>query len=162
MGYKRLNVACCLVARFTIVTRIIGSFFFFIKKRVCLKKQLNHFFSGEKICLSAFPKRIRSLIKPLLKNSLVVGLLPRFTITANFSGDEPGANRRKKTFSKSKLLFIFLLSFFLALSLSFSLYLFLSTFSFSASSYSSSSFTLSLSLFLFLLLSLSLFLFLHL
>ena len=100
--------------------------------------------SIEKFKVQAFPKRIRSLIKPALKNSFstnvqgtdheraqftLLGLLPRFGIIySKLSGGDPGAKRRQKspiyftkaTFSSS---FLFL---FLFLFLSLSLFLFLS------------------------------------
>ena len=100
-----------------------------------------------KFKVQAFPKRIRSLVKPALKNSFstnvqgtdheraqftLLGLLPRFGIIySKLSGGDPGAKRRQKsplyftkaTFSSSFLfLFLFL---FLSLSLSLSLFLFL-------------------------------------
>ena len=78
------NVASWLVARFAYVAKIVqiilnpcngGMFHYysknssqtilFVKMCVCEKK-LDTFL--EKYCLSAFPKRIKSLIKPLLKN----------------------------------------------------------------------------------------------
>ena len=114
----------------------------------------------EKYCLSGFPKRIRSLVKPLLKNSfstnfqgtgpwegnsLFIGVFPRFTVAANFFRADPGAKRRKRTFYKSNRSFSFYCSFSLFFSLLFSLFF-------------SSSFSSSLSLSLFLPLSLPLYL----
>ena len=65
-----------MFGRFTIVARNLG-IPLFLKKNVWVKKK-NVFF-WKTSCLSTVPKRIRSLIKPLLKN--------RFS--TNFQGTEP-------------------------------------------------------------------------
>ena len=105
-----------------------------------------------KFKVQAFPKRIRSLINPLLKTYFpqiskalghervqftVVGLFSGLTIAAIFSRVDPGARRRKKRpFSKATFSF----SVFVSVSISLSLFLFLSfpfsfSFSFSFSYY---------------------------
>ena len=134
----------------------------------------------EKFKVQAFPKRIRPLIKPLLKNSFSANfkgtgpwegpihfsrLFSGFTFAANFSRSHPGA-----TLYKSNRFFMFTVSFFFFVSFSFSCpfsFSFPSSFSFPASVYfifslslsSSSPSSSSLSLFLFLFQFLFLFLF---
>ena len=140
---------------FTIVARILGRHFFLSK--MLWKKHEWCFL--EKYCLSGFPKRIRSLVKPLLKNSfstnfqgtgpwegnsLFIGVFPRFTVAANFFRADPGAKRRKRTFYKSNRSFSFYCSFSLFFSLLFSLF-FSSSFSSSLSLSFSSALSSSLS-----------------
>ena len=101
--------------------------------------------SLEKSCMSACPKRIRSLIKPWLTNNFftkskalaheraqfaLVGLFSGLGITLNFSGSDPGAQKqpkkKEKPFTKATFSFSFFsssssplslfLSFFLAFS----------------------------------------------
>ena len=141
---------------FTIVARILGRHFFLSQK--CCEKNTSDVFWKNIACL-VFPKRIRSLVKPLLKNSfstnfqgtgpwegnsLFIGVFPRFTVAANFFRADPGAKRRKRTFYKSNRSFSFYCSFSLFFSLLFSLF-FSSSFSSSLSLSFSSALSSSLS-----------------
>ena len=84
---RLINVKPCLVARHTIVTKIVQIILnpcnvwkvhycgknswqtiFFVQENVSVKKLLT-VFSGKKTCLSPCPKKIRSPFKPFLKNS---------------------------------------------------------------------------------------------
>ena len=154
-----LNVVSWLVARFAIVPKNIqliqgpsnvwkvhycGNNFWqtvFLNKKWLSEKTCICFW--KKICFSAFPKRIRWLVKPLLKTSFSTNFqgtgpwegpihfsrfVLRGTIAANFSRADPGAKRRKKSLLQKQPFLS--LSLFLSLSpvrsLSLSLFLSLS------------------------------------
>ena len=159
----------------------------FVCQKKCLCEKDLNIFSG-KLLLVCLSRRIRSLIKPLslIKNSFsthvqgagpweagqftLVGLLPRFRITAKYSKlfrrSSWSQEKKEQPFTKATFSFSFFssssfsffrflcfFSCFLVYSFSLSLFLVLS---FSSFSFSSSSLSLCLSLYLPLYLSLSL------
>ena len=163
-----------MVGSFTLVARIFG-IPFFCQKMVAWKKHFTFFL--EKSCLSAFPKRIRSLMKASLKNGVstnvrdtgpwegpihltLVGLFPRVhNCSKLFQSWSWSQKKKEKPFTKATCFFSFSVSF----SFSFSFYVSFSfPFSFSSSSpsssSSSSSFSFSFSRSLYFSLVLSLFL----